>query len=82
MFSQLIPLIIIRAYRHIPGRWRSSLGGPPSSYIALQFTERGGNGWVAIWRWCIKPFLLWFAGYRTGGYPERGGPSWSDPRDT
>ena len=79
MFSQLIPLVIIRAYRHIPGRWRSSLGGPPSSYIALQFTERGGNGWVAIWRWAIRPFLRWLA---QPSAQERGGPSWSDPRDT
>lgn len=76
-----IPLLIIKGYRHIPGHWRSSLGGPPSSMIALQYTENGGNGWVAIWRWAIKPLLVWFVTATPSNIQERGGPSWSDPRD-
>jgi hypothetical protein len=79
MMRRTIPLWIIRGYRRLPGNWRSSLGGPPSSMIALQYTERGGNGWYALWRWAAKPALLWFIG---AGVQERGGPSWSDPRDT
>jgi hypothetical protein len=79
MIRRTIPLVIIRAYRRLPGRWRSSLGGPPSSMIALQYTQRGGNGWVAIWRWAVRPALRWFVGL---DLQERGGPSWMDPRDT
>jgi hypothetical protein len=48
--------------------------------IALQYTQQGGNGWYAIWRWALKPALWWFVG--AGPVQERGGPSWSDPRDT
>jgi hypothetical protein len=47
--------------------------------IALQYTQQGGNGWYAIWRWAIKPAARWFVGL---DLQERGGPSWSDPRDT
>jgi hypothetical protein len=75
----VIPLLLIRGYRRLPGHWRSVLGGPPSSMIALQYAEETGRGWYAIWRWCLKPALWWFAG--AGPVQERGGPSWSDPRD-
>lgn len=43
----MIPLLIIRAYRAIPARWRR-FGGVPSSHLALADIAAGRNGWRAI----------------------------------
>lgn len=44
-----VPLLIIRAYRLIPARWRR-FGGVSSSHRALADIAAGMSGWRAIAR--------------------------------